>query len=90
MDVQKTLVFALVMACSGYAFWMLVPAALRRAMAQQLLRLPHPIAVTPLLQRAARAGGGGCDCSGCDKVVGVKAPLATQVVQFHPRNPSAK
>lgn len=55
----------------------------------QLLRQVHPPALPSLPQRAARAGGGGCDCSGCDKVVGV-TPSSTQVVQFHPRRSSAK
>lgn len=89
MALQKTLVFTLFLLCSVYAFWALAPAVLRRAIARQLLRLPLPTTVTPLLQRATQSGG-GCDCSGCDKVVAVKTPPATQVVRFHPRRSSAK
>lgn len=88
MDLQKTLVFSLVLLCSGYAFWALAPAALRRAIARQVLRAPLPAAVTRWLQRAASARG-GCDCSGCDKVAAVSKP-STQVVQFHPRRSSTK
>lgn len=88
MALQKTLVFALFLLCSAYAFWALAPTAVRRAIARQLLRLPLPRAVTPVLQRATQSGG-GCDCSGCDKVAG-PTPPTPQVLRFHPRNSSIK
>lgn len=89
MALQKTLVFALFLLCSGYALWALAPTMVRRAIARQLLRLPLPSAIRPVLQRASQSGG-GCDCSGCDKVTTIKAPAAAQVVQFYPRKASTK
>lgn len=82
MTAQHLIVFSIVLACSVYALWMLMPAAARRFMAQRLLRLPLGSPLKTLLQRAASAPS-GCDCSGCDKVVDLQRKQASQVIRFH-------
>lgn len=82
MTAQHLLVFAVVLACSGYALWTLMPAAARRFVARLLLRLPLGSSLKTVLQRAASARS-GCDCSGCDKVVDLQRKPAPQVIRFH-------
>lgn len=90
MGMQTVVVFLVVAACSGYAVWALAPAAVRRAIALQMLRMPHPRAFNTLLQAAARSNTGCGGCGGCDKIAG-KAQLAahatpaTHTLQFQPR-----
>lgn len=82
MTVQHLIVFAVVLVCSAYALWTLMPAAARRFMAQRLLRLPLAPSWKTGLQRVASARS-GCDCSGCDKVVDLQRKPLSQVIRFH-------
>ena len=89
MGLQHIVVILVVTACSGYAVWALIPAALRRTMAQHLLRLPHPTVFNRILQNATQSSAGCGGCGGCDKIAGDAkavrhAAPATQVLQFHP------
>ena len=86
---QTLIVAVLVVACSAYALWTLMPAAARRALAIGLLRVPHlPRGITTRLQKAAQAAS-GCGCDGCDR--SDKKPAAptpaSQTITFHPRAP---
>jgi hypothetical protein len=90
----QSLIVALVVAGSFvYAAWRLMPAALRRWLASQLLRLPVPERLLAPLHKAAQTSG-GCDCSGCDRAPGQRnkgQPLAhkglslAQPLVFMPR-----
>ena len=84
---QSLIVAVLVAACSAYALWTLMPAAVRRAVAIGLLRIPRlPRGIATRLQKAAQAAS-GCGCDGCDrsdKKPAVKEP-ASQTITFHPR-----
>ena len=82
MTAQHLIVFSIVLACSVYALWTLMPAAARRFMAKSLLRLPLGSSLKAVMQRAASARS-GCDCSGCDKVVDLQRKPASQVIRFH-------
>ncbi len=74
MSVQAVIVAILVVGCSLYAAWTLMPAAARRAAARVLLRMPLPRAVERRLQQQLAASpSGGCD--GCD--AGSKKPAAS-------------
>lgn len=83
MGTQHLIVFCVVLACSVYALWELMPTALRRALAARLVRLPLGSSLQAVFQRAA-APPSGCDCSGCDAVVDLhsKAP-ARRVIRLH-------
>ena len=62
---QSLMVALLVIGCSGYAAWTLMPTVARRGLAKQLLRMRWPTPVATRLQRAASASS-GCGCDGCD------------------------
>ena len=62
---QTVIVSILVSLSAVYAVWTLCPKALRRRLAQALLRLPLPVPLQNTLQAAA-VGKGGCACNGCD------------------------
>ena len=81
---QTLIVALLVLGCSVYAAWALMPAAARRAIALSLLKLPLPNALTLTLRKAATVAS-GCGCDGCDRAPAKAAPKAPQVVAFHPR-----
>ena len=81
---QSLLVALLVIGCSTYAAWTLMPAAARRALASALLRLPLPRAFAARIRRAATRSS-GCGCDGCDNAPAKFAPKAQQVVTFYPR-----
>lgn len=83
MGVQGLVVAVLVPACAAYAAWALMPAAARRALARQLLRLVGPAGrVAAVLERAAKPDA-ACGCSGCDRA----APAAReQPLHFRPRS----
>ena len=83
---QELIVALIVAACTGYAVWTLMPSALRRALAQRLLRGRWPAPIARRLQRAATASAGcGCD-AGCEAKK--PAPSAAQPIHFH-RRPKA-
>jgi len=81
---QSLVVALLVLGCSVYAAWALMPAVARRAIALSLLRLPLPAAIASKLHNAATVPS-GCGCDGCDHAPAKAAPKAPQVVTFHPR-----
>jgi hypothetical protein len=62
---QDALVALIVAACFGYAVWVLMPAVMRRGLAQRALALPWPQPVATRLKKAAQ-GATGCACDGCD------------------------
>ena len=83
---QAWIVTLLVIGCTAYAAWALMPAAARRALASSLLELKLPAAVSAKLRKAATVTS-GCGCEGCDNAPAKSAPKAPQVVKFHPRPP---
>ena len=83
---QAWIVALLVVGCSVYAAWTLMPAAARRMIASSLLKLPLPNAFARKM-RAATTVSSGCGCDGCDSAPTKAASKATQVVTFHPRPP---
>ena len=83
---QALIVALLVVGCSVYAAWSLMPAAARRAIATSLLKLPLPNGFAIKMRKAATASS-GCGCDNCDHAPTKAAPKATQVVTFHPRPP---
>ena len=83
---QELIVALIVIACTGYAVWALMPSAWRRTLAQRLQHGPWPEPIARGLRRAALAPTGcGCD-AGCE----VKKPAspAAQPIHFH-RRPKA-
>jgi len=89
---QTLIVAVLVLGCSTYAAWTLMPAAARRAIATSLLKLPLPNGFAQKMRKAATVSS-GCGCDGCDSAP-VKSAAARsqlqpqpQVVTFHPRPP---
>jgi len=83
---QTLIVALLVVACSAYAAWTLMPAGARRALATSLLKLPLPAAVALRVRKAA-AVTSGCGCDGCDHAPAKPAAAPAQVVRFHARPP---
>ncbi len=81
---QTLIVTVLVIGCTTYAAWKLMPAVLRRAIASTLLKLPLPQAFAAKMHKAATVSSGG-GCAGCDHAPANIAPKAQQVVTFHPR-----
>ena len=84
---QTLIVATLVLGCSLYAAWTLMPAAARRAIATTLLRRRLPNALALRLRRAATAAS-GCGCDGCDHApdkTATQAATQPQVVAFHRR-----
>jgi hypothetical protein len=78
---QDLLVALIVAACTGYAVWVLMPSALRRAIAQRVQHWPWPSAISRRLRRAAQAPT-GCGCDGCD----TKPPAAaSKPIRIHRR-----
>ncbi|HKX41064.1 MAG TPA: hypothetical protein VJO99_07900 [Burkholderiaceae bacterium] len=69
---QSLIVALLVIGCSAYAAWALMPAVARRGLAKQLLRLRWPAPVATRLQRAASVSS-GCGCDGCDAAAAPRA-----------------
>ncbi len=82
---QILIVALLVGGCSTYAAWTLMPAAVRRAIASTLLKLPLPESFAAKMRKAASVRS-GCGCDGCDHAPAkAAAPKAQQVITFHPR-----
>jgi ferrous iron transport protein B len=84
MTAQTLIAALLVLVCSGYAAWTLMPSAARRALATWLLGMSLPQRLTRLLTTAA-APASACSCSGCDRATSAIATRATQAVQIHRR-----
>ena len=81
---QTLIVALLVIGCSAYVVWSLMPAAARRSTAAVLLRLPLPGAVASRLREATQASS-GCACSGCDRAEKKPQPAAEQPITVHRR-----
>ena len=67
MGLQTIIVAALVLACTAYAAWTLMPAAARRALAARVLklRLPEPLARPFMRAMQPPSACGACgDCGG--------------------------
>lgn len=82
MTAQHLIVFSVVLACSLYALWVLMPTALRRLLAARLVRLPLGSSLQAVFQRAATPSS-GCDCSGCDTVVDRRRTQQPKVITIH-------
>lgn len=83
---QELMVALIVVGCTGYAVWALMPSVLRRALAQRLKHGRWPAPIARGLRRAALAPT-GC---GCDAGCAVKKPATppAQPIHFH-RRPKA-
>ena len=83
MIFQHVAVAFLVVACSTYAAWSLMPATARRGIAVSLLKLPLPTAIATRLRKLTVAAS-SCGCDGCDRSTAVK-PVAggVQPLTFH-------
>ena len=93
MSLQALVVAPLVTGCAGYAAWTLAPAALRRAFAVAMLKLPLPRSVATTMAKQSIASA-SCACDGCDKgkapvdAASRPKPLAeggVAPIVFHPR-----
>ena len=85
MHAQALIVALLVLGCSVYAVWTLMPSVARKALASSMLKLPLPEVVAVKMRKAAQ-GASGCGCDGCDKSeLKVRAAPVEQTVTFHRR-----
>jgi hypothetical protein len=84
MTLQTLVVALLVVGCSVYAAWSLMPGAARRAIALRLLKLNPPALFARPLQRAVTKAA-GCGCDGCDH-----APLRAGAAPAAGDAPAAK
>ena len=66
MNMQGVIVGLIVIACSAYALWTLMPTAVRRGLSTRLLKLPLPDAIARPFRQAVQptSGCGGCDNCG--------------------------
>jgi hypothetical protein len=81
---QTSIVALLVLGCALYATWTLMPAAVRRVLAQRMLRMPLPGPVATRLRRHAQAAG-GCACDGCDHAPPPRDASQPQPIRLHRR-----
>ncbi|HEY2927434.1 DUF6587 family protein [Piscinibacter sp.] len=81
---QSLVVALVVLACTVYAAWTLMPSAARRAMATAMLKLPLPDPLARPLREAVQSGSGCGSCDSCADA-GAKAPTAVQPVTVHRR-----
>lgn len=84
---QDLLVGLIVLGCTAYAAWVLMPALWRRGLAARLVRAPWPGPIARRLQKAASVSA-GCGCDGCDRAPAKKASgvqPGEQPIQLHPR-----
>jgi hypothetical protein len=80
MDIQLLLVAMIVLGCSVYAGWTLMPAALRRAVAARVLQRSPPAWLRRPFVKALRPGSG---CGGCDSCGDAATRSGVQVVKLH-------
>ena len=88
MVLQSLVVTLLVIGCTTFAAWSLLPAAARRGVAAFVLQLPValPGRLAGFLRRHTEAAN-ACGCDGCDRSELKQATPATTVVHFHARMP---
>jgi len=82
---QSLVVALIVLACSAYAAWTLMPSALRRSLALRALKMSLPESLARAFRKAAQPAGA---CGGCDNCGDAKdKPVATgvQKITFHRR-----
>jgi len=87
MELQTLIVGVIVAGSVFYASWSLMPAGLRRALAQRALRWPLPDWAARPFQRAATPASGCGACGGCEGNAPPKKHPAVQTVTFHRRRP---
>ena len=82
MAAQNLVVALLVLACTVYAAWTLMPAGARRAMAAWVLKWSLPEVMQRPFQKAMKPAGA---CGGCDNCGDAKpaAKSAVQPITFH-------
>ena len=85
MGLQNAIVVLLVAGSAGYAGWSLMPAGLRRALAQRALRWPLPAWAARPLQRATVPVSGCGSCGGCGGAAVPKKTPVVHTVTFHRR-----
>ena len=83
MDAQSFVVALIVMGCSAYAAWSLMPAAARRAIAARVLRLSLPKLLARPFAKALKPPSA---CGGCDNCGDEAVKPAVQTVKFHRRS----
>ena len=84
MDAQSFIVALIVVGCSAYVAWTLMPAVARRAIAVRVLRLSLPRLLARPFAKAMKPASacGGCDSCGDEAA----KPAKVQTVKFHPRS----
>ncbi|WP_280152614.1 DUF6587 family protein [Piscinibacter sp. XHJ-5] len=80
---QAFIVALIVIGCTAYAVWTLMPSAARRALAQLLLRVRWPDRIARVWRREAASTGG---CGGCDSC-GDAVPRDSHTIKVHRRLP---
>jgi ferrous iron transport protein B len=88
MIFQSLIVVVLVVACSVYATWTLMPASARRGLALSLLKLPLHALLARRLRKHAVASS-GCGCDGCDRSTAAR-PTAGAVQPLTFRRPAPR
>ena len=78
---QAVIVALIVVGCTGYAVWTLMPSAAQRAVTQALLRIRWPERFARVFRRATRARTG---CGGCDSC-GDVPPREQHTIRIHRR-----
>jgi hypothetical protein len=81
MSMQGFVVALIVIGCTAYAVWTLMPSAARRALAQALLRLRWPERVARMWRREASSSGG---CGGCGSCAD-GSPGQRKTIRIHKR-----
>ena len=84
---QALLTGLIVLGCSAYAAWALMPAAWRAALATTLLGWPLPAVLRTRLQAATQATSGCGSCGSCESSAKTPAKGAEHTVTFHKRLP---
>jgi len=82
---QSLVVALIVMACSLYAAWTLMPSALRRTLALWMLKLALPEWLARPFRRAAGPAGACGGCDSCGDTASKPAATGAQKVTFHRR-----
>jgi len=82
---QTLLVALIVLACSTYAVWTLMPSALRRSLALRALKLSLPESLARTFRKAAKPAGACGGCDNCGDAAEKPAAAGVQKITFHRR-----